>query len=121
MTEREMLFLDRELIEKIDKVRGDISRSEFLDFCVDSLLEGALSEEVVLIGQKAADKRLISKEVAAAYTTGDEFRLFKQNLGDLLRSFLEFIVSLGLHHDGIRGRGIDDLEYLRFQIRRTFG
>ncbi len=121
MTEREMLFLDRDLVEKIDRNRGDIGRSEFIDFCIDNLLEGALSEEVVMTGEKAADRRPAPRQAAAAYPPSEDFQQFKRNMGSLMKNLMEIVVNLGLEMDRSRSKGIDELDYLKFQMRKTFG
>ncbi len=123
MTEREMLFLDRDLVEKIDRNRGDIGRSEFIDFCIDTLLEGALSEEVVMTGEKAADRRPVAREAAPAYPPSEDFQQFKRNMGNLMKNMLEIVVNLGLEVDRSKSKtqGIDELDYLKFQMRKTFG
>ncbi len=122
MTEREMLFLDRDLVEKIDQNRGDISRSEFIDFCIDNLLEGALSEEVVPTGNKATSRRPAFRETAD-YPPSEDFQQFKRNMRSLMKNLLEVVVNLGLELDRSKSKtqGIDELDYLKFQMRKTFG
>ncbi len=36
MTEKRMLIVDSDLVEKIDQNRGEMSRTEFLRFLIDS-------------------------------------------------------------------------------------
>jgi hypothetical protein len=76
MTERVMFILDTELARKIDDNRGDMSRSEFLNF----LIESQLSAE-----SKHHDG-----------VTREEFSQFQEGTKELLRSFLEFFISYGL-------------------------
>jgi len=78
MSEKRMLIVDAELVEKIDDNRGDLSRSEFVAFLIDSLLQEKA---------KNRDNNLVTKE---------EFHQFQEGTKELLRSFLEFFISYGL-------------------------
>ena len=76
MNKHEMLKLPVEVISQIDKVRGRMSRSDFL-------------------------RRLIRDHNNApyqtqAYVTEEEFHEFQQGTKELLRSFLDFVVTFGL-------------------------
>jgi len=78
MTEKRMLIVDSELLEKIDQNRGDMSRTEFLKFLIDS----QLGEE--------------EKTSAREYVSREEFEEFAQGMKDLLRRFLDFFISYGM-------------------------
>ena len=76
MSEKRMLIVDAELVKKIDDNRGDMSRSEFLDFLVESQLRGE---------HKSYDG-----------VTQEDFHQFQEGTKELLRNFLEFFISYGL-------------------------
>jgi hypothetical protein len=76
MTEKRMLVVDAELLRKIDENRGDMSRSEFLGFLIDSQLEEGIDHD--------------------NYINKEEFYQFAQGMKELLRNFLEFFISYGL-------------------------
>src|SRR4030042_2265074 len=76
MSEKRMLIVDSELVNKIDDNRGDMGRSEFIDFLIDSQLGGE---------HKRHDGAL-----------REDFRQFQEGTKELLRSFLEFFISYGL-------------------------
>lgn len=76
MAEKRMLIVDAELVRKIDENRGDMSRSEFLDFLIDSPLKEDTGHE--------------------NYVDKEEFYQFAQGIRELLRNFLEFFLSYGL-------------------------
>ena len=76
MSDKRMLVVDAELVKKIDENRGDLSRSEFVNFLID----GQLKEE-----SKTNDG-----------VTREEFRQFQEGAKELLRSFLEFFINYGL-------------------------
>ena len=71
-----MLIVDAELVKKIEDNRGDMSRSEFINFLIDSQL-------------KEESKRHDG-------VTREEFHQFQEGTKELLRNFLEFFISYGL-------------------------
>ena len=76
MSDKRMLVVDAELVRNIDENRGDLSRSEFIEFLINSQLKGE---------NKGNDG-----------VTREEFRQFQEGAKELLRSFLEFFISYGL-------------------------
>ena len=78
MSEKRMLIVDAELVKKIDENRGDLGRSEFIDFLIESQLK-----------EKEEDKKQTG-------VTREEFRQFQEGTKELLRNFLEFFISYGL-------------------------
>lgn len=79
MADKRMLIVDAEVLRKMDENRGDMSRSEFINYLIDSRLE----EDVE--SQKFVD-----------YVDKQEFYQFTQGIKELLRNFLEFFLSYGL-------------------------
>lgn len=79
MSERRMFIVDAEVARKVDESRGEMSRSEFINFLMDSQLE--------------EEKEDIEKQ---NYVTREEFYHSQQGMKELLRSFLEFFISYGL-------------------------
>jgi len=73
-----MLIVDAEVAEKINENRGDMNRSEFLNFLIDSQLKGT---------EEAGNQNYVDRE---------EFHQFAQGIKELLRNFLEFFLSYGL-------------------------
>ena len=77
MTEKRMLIVDADVARKVDENRGDMSRSEFLDFLIDSQLkEGTVDNQ--------------------NYVSKEELDQLEQGIKDLLRKFLDFFISYGL-------------------------
>ena len=76
MAEKRMLIIDAEVVGKIDENRGDMDRSDFLSFLIDSQLK-------VDTGSKS-------------YVDKEEFHQFAQGMKELLRNFLEFFLSYGM-------------------------
>jgi hypothetical protein len=79
MSERRMFIVDAEVARKVDENRGEMSRSEFITFLMDSQLK----EEKEDIGKQN-------------YVTREEFYQSQQGMKELLRNFLEFFISYGL-------------------------
>ena len=76
MPEKRMLIVDAEVARKIDENRGDMNRSDFINFLIDSCLK------------EDSEKQ--------NYITKEEFNQFQQGTRELLRNFLDFFISYGL-------------------------
>jgi hypothetical protein len=93
MSDKRMLIVDAELVKRIDDNRGDMSRSELINF----LIESQLKEE-----SKRHDG-----------VTREEFHQFQEGTKELLRNFLEFFISYGLE----LGKQPEDKEFERLTQR----
>jgi len=76
VAEKKMLIVDADVVRKVDENRGEMSRSEFLDFLIDNQLK-----------EDVGNHNYVDKE---------EFHQFAQGMKELLRNFLEFFISYGL-------------------------
>jgi hypothetical protein len=76
MSEKRMLIVDTEVVRKVDENRGDMNRSDFISFLIDSCLKEDSGKQ--------------------NYITKEEFNQFQQGTRELLRNFLEFFISYGL-------------------------
>src|SRR4030067_135735 len=76
MSEKRMLVVDAEVVRKVDENRGDMNRSDFINFLIDSCLKEDSGKQ--------------------NYITKEEFNQFQQGTRELLRNFLEFFISYGL-------------------------
>ncbi len=93
-----ILVVDEALVSKIDDQRGDISRPEYLHTLIDSQLQ-----------------RNSEAQSQGDYITRQEFFQFTREMGELMRSFLEFFLSYGM---GLVQPPLDDcLEELDQQLR----
>jgi hypothetical protein len=77
-----MLIVPAELAKKIDDNRGDISRSDFIEFLIDSQLK-----------ENTASK---DAKPAVQYATKEEVLTLEQDLKNLLKKFFDFYVTYGL-------------------------
>jgi hypothetical protein len=82
MAEKRVFIVDAEVARKVDESRGEMSRSEFISF----LIESQLSE----------DKGYEGGAVNSNYVTKEELHQSLQGIKELLRTFLEFFLSYGL-------------------------
>jgi hypothetical protein len=102
MSEKRMLVVPADLVRKIDENRGDMSQAEFLNYLIDNRLKSSVKDD--------------------EYVTREALREFEHGIKDLLRSFLEFVVSYGLELGKAPGK--DDLEELNQRLgamHRSFG
>ena len=76
MSEKKMLIIDTEVVRKVDENRGDMNRSDFINFLIGSCLKEDSGKQ--------------------NYITKEEFNQFQQGTRELLRNFLEFFISYGL-------------------------
>ncbi len=76
MSEKRMLIVDAEVVRKVDENCGDMNRSDFINFLIDSCLK--------------------EDSVNQNYITKEEFDQFQQGTRELLRNFLDFFISYGL-------------------------
>ncbi|MBI2832051.1 MAG: hypothetical protein HYX79_07325 [Chloroflexi bacterium] len=76
MAEKRMLIVDTEVARRVDENRGDMSRSEFINFLIDSQLK----EDTPPVDR-------VSRQ---------EFFQLEQGMKDLLRNFLDFFISYGM-------------------------
>ena len=79
MADKRMLIVDADVARKVDENRGDMSRSEFLNFLIDSQLK-----------EETGNQNYVN------YVNKEEFRQFERGIKELLRNFLEFFISYGL-------------------------
>lgn len=103
MSEKLMLIVPTDLVDKINANRGDLGQAEFISFLIDSLLgkktdekQDVNKDEIEAI--KADLKKLIVKDedVKKKYATKEEFKSFIQDNRRLLKSFLDFFIGYGL-------------------------
>ncbi len=106
---KKVLALERDLLEKIDENRGDLSQAAFIEFCVDSCLGRAVDEESML------EESYTAREIETGiYATREELREFKHSIRDIIRAFLEFTVTFGLELGP--GKATQDLDVIRREL-----
>ena len=79
MADKRMLIVSAEVAKKVDENRGEMNRSDFLNFLIDNQLKGE--------DESKSQGNYVKKE---------EFLQFANGMRELLRNFLEFFLSYGL-------------------------
>lgn len=103
MSEKRMLIVPAELIQKINDNRGDLSQAEFIDFLIEERLGGKVKgqEEITreeIESLKKDVKQLMLKGAAEdkKYATKEELQVFQEDAKKLMKSFLDFFIGYGL-------------------------
>lgn len=115
-SEKRILVLDRHVVDKIDKYRGDLTRVEFIELCIDTSLEmedSSPSSRSILDGPPIIPPSLASDDGSPA--TREEFDAFKKTVKELIRALLDFYITFGL--DMAPGNDIENPEKLRNRLR----
>ncbi len=103
------LVIDRELIEKIDGNRGDLSRAEFIELCANTWFEEAEPEPKMTPREARGE----------VYATREQFERHKRSIKSLLRAFLDVLITFGLNLGRGDARRLE--EDLRQRFRETMG
>lgn len=87
--ERATIIVPSRLLEKIDRNRDQMSRAEFVEFCVDALLKQGEGTESLAEGslRRYKTEGTISRE---------EFEEFKKGIKDLQRAYIDLLLSVTL-------------------------
>ncbi len=99
MAEKRMLIVAAEVVDRIDANRGDMGQGEFVSFLIKNRLEGGVTSE----------------EQQDDVITRETLQEFEDGIKDMLRSFLDFVVSYGLELG--QGNGKNDLESLSRRLQ----
>ena len=118
---KKMLIVDDKLIDKLDQNRGDVSRAEFVEFCLDRCLEELQTERDQSEEKRAAEPEVATKEREESVSaTRREFQEFKRNVRDLITTYLDFVTE---HRPEPRTGGAtqEDLDRLKRRLRAIAG
>ena len=101
MTERRMLILPAELVNKINENRGDLSNAEFVNFLIDGYLKNEAKETGYVTKEEIQSLKQDLMQLATAretrdYATKKEMRTFQQDTKKLLKNFVDFFIGYGL-------------------------
>ena len=101
MPEKTIFILPEETVRKIDLHRGDMSRAEFIDFLIDTVLaqEEVKEEKKVPRRREEAERARPAEE----YVSRAEFDEFRQSIKDLQKAFIDFFLTYGLELGGKPG------------------
>jgi hypothetical protein len=86
-----MIIFPVRLLEKIDRSRDRLSRAEFVEFCVDTLLK---QEEVSVT---EPEEKISAKGAKAEESVSrQEFEEFKNGIKNLQRAYIELLLAVTL-------------------------
>ncbi len=71
-----VLVIDKDVVKQVDENRGELNRTEFVNFLIQSQLKECSQKQ--------------------NYVEKEEFHQFTREMKELLRNFLEFFLSYGL-------------------------
>lgn len=100
MTEKRMLIVPAELVNKIDNNRGDLSQAEFIDFLIENQLKTVSQPAAGVSGEdmeqlKAEFAKMLNKE-SYKYALKEEMAGFQEDTKKLMKSFVDFFIGYGL-------------------------
>ena len=90
MAEHRIIVLPEDLVNRIDKIRGSSSRSDF----VTRLIEETFSDNLENQAFAAEDDLRILREQLSEFS-----KTFPENMKELMRSFIDFFITYGLKED----------------------
>jgi hypothetical protein len=102
MADNRIVVLPAELVEKIDKNRGDVSRADFISALLDNVLRESQGKEAI-----------------SSFITRQELEGFRQDVRALLRSFLDFFIAYGLELGTTTSSKKDELGLLEQRIKEV--
>ena len=105
MSDKRMMVLPVELVDRVDENRGDVSRAEFINLLLDNHL-----------GNGEQEKHQ-QQENHQQFVTSESLAEFEGGMKELLRSFLEFFITYGLEIG--KGSGKADLEALSETLKES--
>ncbi len=104
MSDKRMMIVPAELINKINENRGDMSQAEFIEFLIrDRLdeekpaeLKNTTSGEIEALRKEIREFMRDVEEKQKTFVTKDEAAAFQEDTKKLMKSFLDFFIGYGL-------------------------
>jgi deoxyxylulose-5-phosphate synthase len=104
MSEKKMMIVPSELVNKINENRGDLSQAEFIEFLIQDQLGVEKPAELkdttkAEIEGLRREIRQFMQEVEAKqknFVTKEEANAFQEDTKKLMKSFLDFFIGYGL-------------------------
>ena len=103
MSEMRMLIVPAHLVQKIDENRGDLDQWEFLDFLIDSRLGSAAGSAA-----NGSDGQYVTREMLQEFENG---------MRELMRNFLDFVVTYGMEMGKGNKSGKSELDALSRRLQ----
>ncbi len=104
MSDRRMMIVPAELVNKINENRGDLSQAEFIEFLINDQLGADKPAELknttnAEIDELRKEIRQFMQDVEAkqkTFVTKEEAAAFQEDTKKLMKSFLDFFIGYGL-------------------------
>ena len=104
MSDKRMMIVPAELINKINENRGDMSQAEFLEFLIQDRLDeekpaelkNTASGEIEALRKEVREFMRDVQEKQKTFVTKDEAAAFQEDTKKLMKSFLDFFIGYGL-------------------------
>jgi len=99
MTEKRMLIVPVELVERINGNRGDLSQADFINFLISETLKADGVKSQQPSGEELAEiKEGLAKVMTKVNEKAnkDDLKAFQQDTKKLLKSFVDFFIGYGL-------------------------
>ena len=103
MSDKRMLILPAEVVNKVDDNRGDLSQADFIDYLIEERLGGKSGGYSEIAPEefeslKKDVKQLMTKDAAekGKFATKEELQIFQEDTKKLIKSFLDFFIGYGL-------------------------
>lgn len=119
MSDKRMMIVPAELVNRINENRGDLSQAEFIEFLINDQLGQTKPAELkhttnAEIDQLRKEIRQFMQDVEAkqkTFVTKEEAVAFQEDTKKLMKSFLDFFIGYGLEFNK-KSAGNDDLSEL---------
>lgn len=121
MSSKKMLIVDDKLIDKLNQGRGDMSRAEFLEFCLDRCLREIQGEGTPNEEKRAVEQQLSGRDrEETVYATRKDFQDLKRSVKDLIAAYIDFVTE---QRPEARPGGVTrrHLEQLKNRLRAIVG
>ncbi len=114
-----ILVLDRKLVDTIDRNRGELNRTEFIEYCIYNCIGETAHERRAEPGEPFARSNKLEfyeqEMESSSASVRDEFLDFKHDVRELIKALLEFFIAFSLGTG--RAADNDDILDLKNQIR----
>ena len=108
MSDKRIMVLPAELVDRVDENRGDVSRAEFITL----LLDGQLGDRDGQMSNGGSEQEQLPQ-----FVTWESLSELEGGIKELLRSFLEFFITYGLEIG--KDSGKSDLEALSERLKEA--
>ena len=106
MSEKRMLILPAGIVEKVNNNRGDMTQADFIDFLIDTHLNGSSTKK--------------QKQGKQDFVTREELAEFEQVIKGLMRNFIDFFTSYALDLGLQPAAGKDGIDKAIEEAQGTF-